>query len=149
MMSGWVRGAIAAAMMTVGLGVPVMAQNSGGESAGGSISLELNKLETTDGGCRAYMVLRNPTDVRYEKFNLELLIFDVDGVISKRLAVPFEPLRANKTSVSLFDMSGLDCAKVGELLLNDFFDCETAEGGVPGCLDKVTLSSRADARFYK
>lgn len=113
------------------------------------IGLELNKLESIEGGCRAYVVFRNPTEVEYDAFNLELLVFGTGGVIEKRLAVPVSPLRANKTTVNLFDMTSVSCDDVGEVLLNGFFECTSGGQAVEACVDRVELSSKANARFFK
>lgn len=113
------------------------------------IGLELNKLESIEGGCRAYVVFRNPTEVEYDAFNLELLVFGTGGVIEKRLAVPVSPLRANKTTVNLFDMTSVSCDDVGEVLLNGFFECTSGGQAVEACVDRVELTSKAKARFFK
>lgn len=113
------------------------------------ISLELNKLEANDGACRAYVVLRNESAVAYDSFNPELLIFGVDGVIIKRLAVPFQAIPAGRTNVNLFDMKDVACDQVGEVLLNGFFDCKADGQALTDCVDRVELSSRSSARFYK
>lgn len=127
---------------------PVQAQTAAATD-GPMIGLELNKLESIEGGCRAYVVFRNPTEVEYDAFNLELLVFGTGGVIEKRLAVPVSPLRANKTTVNLFDMTAVSCDDVGEVLLNGFFECTSGGQPVEACVDRVELSSKAKARFYK
>ncbi|NQW08403.1 MAG: Tat pathway signal sequence domain protein [Alphaproteobacteria bacterium] len=113
-----------------------------------TITLELNKLEPVDGSCRAYMVFANPTDTSFTTFKLDVLVFDVDGVIQKRLAVDAAPLRPNKTSVKLFDIVGVTCDRIDRLLLNDFYDCGDDTGRLTGCLDRVVTRSRANAEFF-
>ena len=137
-----------AVLGTVALTQPTLAQTAAAP-AGPMIGLELNKLESIEGGCRAYVVFRNPTEVEYDAFNLELLVFGTGGVIEKRLAVPVSPLRANKTTVNLFDMTSVSCDDVGEVLLNGFFECTSGGQAVEGCVDRVELTSKATARFYK
>ena len=137
-----------AVLGTVALTQPTLAQTAAAP-AGPMIGLELNKLESIEGGCRAYVVFRNPTEVEYDAFNLELLVFGTGGVIEKRLAVPVSPLRANKTTVNLFDMTSVSCDDVGEVLLNGFFECTSGGQDVEACVDRVELSSKAKARFYK
>ena len=137
-----------AVFRTLALTQPTMAQTATATD-GPKIGLELNKLESIEGGCRAYVVFRNPTEVEYDAFNLELLVFGAGGVIEKRLAVPVSPLRPNKTTVNLFDMTSVSCDDVGEVLLNGFFECTSGGQAVEACVDRVELSSKAKARFYK
>ena len=137
-----------AVLGTVALTQPTLAQTAAAP-AGPMIGLELNKLESIEGGCRAYVVFRNPTEVEYDAFNLELLVFGTGGVIEKRLAVPVSPLRANKTTVNLFDMTSVSCDDVGEVLLNGFFECTSGGQAVEACVDRVELTSKAKARFFK
>lgn len=113
------------------------------------ISVELNKLEPVDGSCRAYFVIRPEGSTEYKEFKMELLVFDTDGVIQKWLAIDAAPLRAGKTSVKLFDISGVACEKIGSILLNDVTACSNGAGDVAGCVDRVAPSSRAKATFYK
>lgn len=140
------------AMLAMGAGL-VTGMGSGAAVAQSAeppkIGLELNKLEANDGACRAYVVLRNESDVTYESFNPELLVFGVDGVIIKRLAVPFPPIQAGRTKANLFDMKDVACDQVGEVLLNGFFDCKADGQALGDCIDRVELSSRAKARFFK
>ena len=57
-----IGGLFAGLFLLLGL---VMSTEKAQASDAASIGLELNKLEPTDSGCRAYMVLRNPSDVQY------------------------------------------------------------------------------------
>ncbi len=54
------------------------------EGAQDGISLELNKLEPSDKGCKAYVVASNPTTTSYSALRLDLVMFQTDGVIGRR-----------------------------------------------------------------
>ena len=77
------------------------------------------------------------------------MLFDTDGVIARRLAVEAAPLRAQKTSVKLFDLDALPCDRVGTVLLNDILTCDTAAGPVENCVSRVETASRASAQLVK
>lgn len=108
----------------------------------GAVKVELNKLEENQGGCRVYLVLDNRTATPFEEFRLDLVLFGPDAVIARRLAIDVGPLRPKKTTVKLFDVSGLACAKVGSVLVNDVPACRSGQEARPDCIDLVEASSR-------
>lgn len=108
-----------------------------------SVRVELNKLEPNNGACRAYMVTENGRDSALQSLKLDLVMFNADGVIAKRLAVELGPLPAGKTRVKAFDIDGVGCGGVSRILLNDVLSC----GGAADCLSLVTVASRSDVAF--
>ena len=124
-------------------------------SASAPLAVELNKLEDRDGaGCRVSMVFANRGPVGYDALRLDLVFFGTDGVIAKRLAVDAAPLRPEKTTVKLFDVAGLPCAGIGQILVNDVLACREAgkeEGGEDrgDCIDRLAVSSRASVPLQK
>lgn len=111
------------------------------------LSLELNKLEDTDDACRAYLVLDNGMAEAVDSLRLQLVLFDPDGVITRRLAVQAGPVGAGKTSVRIFDVSGQQCGEISRVLLNDIAECEGPDGEIADCAERLDLSSRADVPF--
>ena len=138
---------VVGAVLAVGLAVGATSGASAQEKT--AISIELNKLESLEGSCRAYFVVRPEGTTEYREFKMELLVFDTGGVIQKWLAIDAAPLRAGKTSVKLFDVAGVSCDKIGSVLLNDVTACADASGDIAGCVERVTPSSKAKATFYK
>jgi len=130
-----VRFAIAVAL-ALGTASAVSAQADG-------VAVGLNKLEARDGACRAYLVIENGTASTFETLKLDLVMFDGDGVIARRLAVETAPLPADKTQVKLFDIQGQACGGIQRVLLNDVTDCADGDGSRSDCLDRVSVSSRA------
>ncbi|MFC7052446.1 hypothetical protein ACFQI3_07070 [Hansschlegelia quercus] len=106
--------------------------------AASGVSIELNRLETRDQSCRVSLVVGNPGDKAYDSLKLDLVFFDKDGVISRRLAVEAGPVRAAKTTVKLFDAADTPCDGVSRVLLNDVTAC----GGEQDCLGLVSTTSR-------
>lgn len=112
-------------------------------------SLELNKLEVRETGCRAYIVAANPGSNGFQTFKVDLIIFRKDGIIDRRLAVDLGPLRAGKSTVRTFDLESTPCDTIGSVLLNDVMDCRLDGGGMADCLSGLSVSSRAAAEFQK
>jgi hypothetical protein len=114
-----------------------------------TLEIELNKLESVEGACRAYLVFRNTTEANFASLRLDLVLFGKDGVIARRLAVEAAPLAAGKTSVKLFDVQGLACGDVGQMLLNDVVACKDATGERSDCAGLVKPMSKTGATFTK
>ncbi len=114
-----------------------------------AVALELNKLETTDKGCRAYIVVNNPGDTAYQSLKLDLVLFQTDAVIARRVALDLAPVKAQKKSVKLFDLDGMACDKIGSFLINDVLDCKSDAGPVDGCLQRLTTSTLSNVKLTK
>jgi hypothetical protein len=113
------------------------------------IGIELNKLEPTENACRSYVVVRNPADQTFTAFNMEVLVFDTDGVIQNRIAMDLAPVLPQKTTVLIINLTGITCEKIGEVLVNSFLDCERGEERLGDCLARIDLSSKTTARLFK
>ncbi len=129
------------------LGVVADAQAAGDRT--GNVQVELNKLEPNGKACRAYIVLENGTESAFETLKLDLVMFDADGVVAKRLAVETAPLPAGKTSLKVFGIDGLSCARVGRVLLNDVMACADASGTRDDCPALVVPVARGPVAFVK
>lgn len=113
------------------------------------IAIELNKLEQTEKGCRVYVVVNNSGEAAYQAYKLDLVLFQPDGVIGKRLALDLAPIRAAKRTVKLFDFDAVPCDRIGSLLVNDMLDCRTDAGAQSDCLAGLTLSSLTSVKLSK
>lgn len=113
------------------------------------VSVELNKLEPQDAACRAYFVLENRSPIAFSTLKLDLVMFDNDGIVTKRLAAELGPLPLEKTSLKVFDMEDLPCTGLGRLLLNDVTACEDESGPRADCLALLSASTRASVPFIK
>ena len=128
------------------------------QSPSGTFSLELNRLDGFDGGCRVTLVEKNGTSTAFASLKLDLVVFGGDGIVEKRVGVEAGPLKAGRTSVRTFDLKGLACDGVGRLLINDVLSCEAeglatdATGAADpsgACLDALEPRSRVPAAFDK
>ncbi|MDA3922523.1 MAG: hypothetical protein PF501_17870 [Salinisphaera sp.] len=128
----------------------------------GGVQIELNKLEQVNGACRAYLVTQNLTDSAFDSLKLDVVMFDSQGIVAKRLAVQLGPMPAGKTSLKVFDIPDLACDGIGQLLLNNVLECTsppsqpTADGGAANkpvqrddCLSLVSVSQRGKVPFIK
>ena len=114
-----------------------------------TIALELNKLEPSDKGCRAYIVVSNPSASQLDAFRLDLVMFQKDGVIGRRFALDLGPLRPNKRAVKLFEMDGTKCEDIGSFLVNDVMECRSGGSAVEDCLGRMKVNSLTKVEISK
>jgi hypothetical protein len=113
------------------------------------ISVELNKLEPQERGCRAYFVVTNKTATAYQALKLDLILFQTDGVIGRRFAIDLGPLKSDKRMVKLFDLDATPCDQVGSLLINDVLECKAESQLTTDCLASITPTSLTKAQLTK
>ncbi|WP_088343972.1 hypothetical protein [Rhodomicrobium sp. R_RK_3] len=113
------------------------------------MSLELNKLEPGDKGCRAYMVIDNKADIAFSAFKLDLVVFRPDGVIGKRFVLDLAPIKPRKRSVKIFSMDDTPCDGAGSILINEIAECRSESGPVERCLDRLEVRSLSPVQFTK
>jgi len=135
---------IAGLFLILAAGPVAHAQNGAQE-----VTLELNKLEPQENACRAYLVLQNGTESEFSSLRLDLVAFDTDGIVAKRLAIEAAPLPPGKTSLKLFDMLDLSCDVIGHLLLNSVLACGDQNGERTDCLDLVGVSAKPGLSLIK
>lgn len=132
------------------------------QAGSGGVQVELNKLETVGGACRAYLVTQNLSDAAFDSLKLDVVMFDSDGIVAKRLAVQLGPMPAGKTSLKVFDIPDLKCDGIGQLLLNNVLECTNPPPPQPAaddaartpaprddCLSLVSVSQRGNVPFIK
>lgn len=117
--------------------------------ADSTVSVELNKLEPNGEACRAYLLVKNDAGAAFETLKLDLVLFDTDGVVAKRLAVETAPLPAGKTSLKVFDITGQPCDGIGRILLNDVLTCRDNTGERNDCGALVAPTARGAIPFIK
>lgn len=127
----------------------ICAATPAAQAQNGTLQIELNKLEPQANACRAYLVLQNGTESTFDSLRLDLVAFDVDGIVAKRLAVEAAPLPPGKTSLKLFDMSELSCDGIGHLLLNSVLACGDQNGERADCLDGIDVSAKPGLKLIK
>ena len=95
------------------------------------------------------MVVNNSSETAYQSFKIDLVLFQTDGVIGKRFSIDLAPLKPKKKSVKLFEIDGIQCDKIGSLLINDVMECKADAGPVPNCLDSLKTSTLTNVQLSK
>lgn len=111
------------------------------------IHIELNKLEPQDTSCQAYIVVKNATENAVEDFSVDLVLFDNDGIISRRLAVNLAPMRAGSTSVKVFGVKEIACTAISRMLVNDVLRCQVGGVARDDCPGLIETASRSDVEM--
>ena len=113
------------------------------------ISLELNSAKTVSEACETSFVVRNGLPHTLDRCQLDLYVFDTDGVIKSRSTIDLAPLRANKSTVLAFRLHAAPCASVSKVLVNDIPLCRAESGTVLDCLAGLSVSSRHSIELAK
>ena len=116
------------------------------QAAEQNVRVELNTLESTETHCRMTFVVENKS-AALESLKLDLVVFNTESIVYRRLITEMGPVRAGRTIVKTYAIE-TKCAQVGAVLVNDVSAC--MPGDTNACLDGLTLSSRVkDVRLYK
>jgi hypothetical protein len=113
------------------------------------LDIELDKIEDQGGGCVASFVLQNDLGAVLDRFNLDLVLFDEQGAIVRRLMLDLAPLVNGKTQVAGIRLHESACAKLGRVLVNDIPACRAEGGGDLDCLAGLAVRSRTTIGLTK
>jgi hypothetical protein len=146
-------GAVLFAGMAFGHGHAALAGDQGAapdpNKPAAAITLELNKLEPVEKGCRVYTVVDNPGSTTFQSMKLDLIVFHTDGVIGRRLSLDLAPLKSAKKTVKMFELDGTQCDKIGSFLLHDVLECKSDAGPVEKCLEGIAVKSLSNVQLSK
>ena len=111
------------------------------------MQVELNALESTENRCRMTFVIENKGKAAVDSLKLDLVLFNTEGAVYRRMVVDMAPVRAAKTVVKAFVTEG-ECAQMSKVLVNEVTACRP--GDAAACQDQLALSSRVKSvRLYK
>lgn len=113
-----------------------------------TVSLEINKTEQRDAGCLFYLVSDNSGARDFQSMKLDLVLFDTDDLILRRIAVNLAPLTSGKTSVKLFEIADTRCDAIGRVLINEVLDCRDDTGNVENCVGMLEPGSRTGISLF-
>jgi len=116
-------------------------------AATATLTVELNALQKSDRGCRFTFVATNQLGVELSKAAFELVLFDTQGKVSRLTVVDFKDLPQGKTKVRQFDFSGLDCAGIGRVLINDATECAGAGLDPKACIRSLRPETSTEVTF--
>jgi hypothetical protein len=131
-------GGALALVAAIGWPAPVPAQEDG------VLTIELNKLEDTAQGCLSSFLFDNRTGHQLNRFRLDLVFFDSEGVAAKQMLLDMAPLYEDKKTFASFLLDETACDKIGSILVNDVPTCENGSGDEIGCIDLLEVKSRSD-----
>jgi hypothetical protein len=141
----WLRGdrlALCAAVGVVLAAPPLLADES-------RLAIELNKLEDTKEGCRSLFVFDNETGHELNRFQVDLILFDREGVYAKQLLLDMAPLHEDKKVLASFLLAEDPCASIGSVLINDVPWCENGAGTKVDCVPLLEVESRTEVPLEK
>ena len=118
-------------------------------AAEGQLTIELNKLEDTDEGCRSLLVVDNETGHELHRFRVDLILFDREGVYAKQLLLDMAPLYEDKKVLASFLLAEHPCASIGSVLINDVPWCENGAGAAVDCVKLLEVGSRTEVPLEK
>jgi hypothetical protein len=118
-------------------------------AADAELLIELNKLEDTEQGCRSLFLFDNATGHELNRFRVDLILFDQDGVYAKQLLLDMAPLHHDKKVLASFLLAEEPCESIGSILVNDLPRCENGAGAEVDCVPLLKVESRTDVPLEK
>lgn len=138
-----IRALLAVLALSLAATGPTFAQ----DNAGPTLSLELNALQPTEGGCRLTFVVQNGLSTLLEKAAFEVALFDGNGQVNRLTILDFKDLPAGKTKVRRFDLNGSKCEEIGRVLINDATECAGPGVDPKTCIRQLKTGSKAGVTF--
>ena len=137
-----VRTFLLSALLSAAAVSGAVAQEAG---AAKGLDVELNALATSQKGCLFTFVAGNGLAQDLSKVSFEFVIFNDKGTVERLALLDFRELPAGKSKVRQFDVPGIKCEGVKNLLINDAPVCQ-GEGVEKGrCMDGIVTRSKAAA----
>lgn len=113
------------------------------------LAIELNKVETTEEGCRTLFVFDNRTGHELNRFRIDLILFDAKGVYTKQVMLDMAPLYEDKKTVASFLLGEEGCDEIGSILINGIPHCHNRDGNAVDCVDFLEVHSRSGIPLEK
>ena len=107
-----------------------------------SLSLELNAVTEQDSGCRVTFVATNGLAADLSALVVEAVIFTPEGLVDRLALLDFQSLPQTRLRVRQFDLPGLTCGRIGQVLINAVGTC-TGDGlAQEACAQALSVTSR-------
>jgi hypothetical protein len=124
-------------------GRPALAE----EAPARSLYLELNAAQPSDKGCRFTFVVTNDLGADLSAAAFELVLFNGEGVVDRLSVLEFRDMPKSKTKVSRFDLAGVNCSKIGRILVNSATQCAGEGIAASDCMKGIRTASKATIAF--
>jgi len=115
------------------------------EAAPKGLDIELNALAASQKGCLFTFVAANGFSQSVSKVSFEFVIFNDKGTVERLALLDFRDLPAGKSKVRQFDVPGIKCEGVKNLLINDAPVCEGEGLDKARCMDGIVTRSQVSA----
>lgn len=115
------------------------------EAAAKGLDVELNALASSQKGCLFTFVAANGFAQNISKVSFEFVIFNDKGTVERLALLDFRDLPAGKSKVRQFDVPGIKCEAVKNLLINDAPVCEGEGLDKASCMSGIATRSKAAA----
>lgn len=106
------------------------------------LRISLNTLEAQPGACRLTFVAGNTTEADITRLVLEAVLFTKAGQVAQFTLFDFAALPMGRQRVRQFDVAGLACDDLGQVLLNGVSACDGANPAA--CAAMLTPASMVD-----
>lgn len=129
------------------LATPMAASAQSEEAVPAGLSIELNAVQDVAGACRLSFLANNHTGTSIEKAVFETVIFDASGGVVRLSLFDFRELPAGRPRVRQFDVAGMACDALSQILINGTNSCiaDGAENNL--CNDGLMLNSRTTLKL--
>lgn len=117
------------------------------QTASPALSLEFNAAQPTEKGCRLVFVVKNGLGKPLARTGLELALFNAKGEVDRLTVLEFKDLPSDKTKVSRFELSGVQCPDLSRLLVNSVTACEGEGIDANACKGALQLSNKTGVEF--
>ncbi|WP_170789473.1 hypothetical protein [Ruegeria lacuscaerulensis] len=124
--------------------LPFAAMAQSDQAQTGGLQIELNTMQDTGEACRLTFVVQNDTGTAIETASFQTVIFDAEGTVERLTLFSFRDMPKDRVRVRQFDLTGITCAGVGQVLFNGTSSCLVDGADSPICDAALTLSSRTD-----
>jgi uncharacterized protein (DUF2141 family) len=112
-----------------------------------ALTIELNALQPSEGGCRLSFVATNGLEADIGKVAYEMVLFDAAGLVERMTVLDLNDVPAGKTRVRQFELAGADCAGISRVLVNDAKACEGPGLEPAACIRGLKTTSKTDVPF--
>lgn len=117
------------------------------EADAASLTIELNSLQPSEGGCRLSFVASNGLNSDIGKVSYEMVLFDAGGLVERITALDFRDIPAGKTRVRQFDLAGTQCSGISRVLVNDAKACSGPSLDAAACMRQLKTATKAQVAF--
>ncbi|TCO74137.1 hypothetical protein [Rhodovulum euryhalinum] len=111
------------------------------------LSLELNAVAETEGGCLLSFVATNGHGTDIDSAVFETVLMDGGGRVDRLTLLDFGALPAGRPRVRQFVVPNLACGDLGRVLVNGASACAAGDLGEAACTEGLILTTRTDVEL--